>query len=237
MQEEDLLRLAQVVPFDALIVGSGVRSGGGSIHISHASILHGLNRAFIDEYAPLAKDDVVGLLFAAYPSAVQVIPVSKYRTLQVDAVDGHTSGCSAGRKIADYLERHGIRHLMLTGLESSHGLAWITFYRMQLDRPFTAIDVENARFQVPGMLFRWQTAYMPAFQAPTPPTALLPLTVRETNIAIMKANGALSKCIAHELGIKVSTVEDTLKTIKRRLGIAGKKMSPQDIQNYHEGLR
>ena len=235
MQEDDLLRLAQAVPFDALIVGSGVRSGRGSIDIGHASILHGLDRTFIEEYAPLAKDDVVGLLFAAYPSAVQVIPVAKYRTLQADAVGGHTSGCSAGRKIADYLERHGIRHLMLTGLESSHGLAWATFYRRELARPFTAIDVENAKFQVPGMLFRWQTAHMPQSQQPAPPTALLPLTIRETQIAIMKANGALSKCIAHELGVKVSTVEDALKTIKKRLGVTGKKMSPQDIQNYHEG--
>jgi len=240
MLDEVVNDLGEKIQFDALIVGAGVRDENGAVRISEVLGCHGVSPTFIDGYPAIADEDVVGQLFAAYPRVVQVISVEDYRNLgkaegkKADAVCEESIPGARGRKrIADYLESNGIRHLMLAGLDSSFGLAWITFYRKAYDKPFTATDAEWARYLVPAILYKWQSLV----QELNPdnlelPTRLLPLTAREMQVAILDLEGIRTKVIADRLQLSESYVQTIIKNIRARLGICGRKMTPQDLESY-----
>lgn len=240
MLNEVVNDLGEKIQFDALIVGAGVREENGAVRISAVMGCHGVSPTFIDGYPAIADEDVVGQLFAAYPRVVQVISVEDYRNLgkadgkKADAASEESIPGARGRKrIADYLESNGIRHLMLAGLDSSFGLAWITFYRKAYDKPFTAMDAEWARYLVPAILYKWQSLV----QEPKPdnlelPTRLLPLTAREMQVAILDLDGIRTKVIADRLQLSESYVQTVIKNIRARLGICGRKMTVQDLESY-----
>lgn len=240
MLDEVVNGLGEQIRFDALVVGSGVREEDGSVTISEILGCHGVSPAFIEGYPAIAHEDVVGQLFAAYPRVVQVISVEDYRTLGKAEGKGAAAACeesipgARGRKrIADYLDSNGIKHLMLAGLDSSLGLAWITFYRKDHGQPFTALDAEWARYLVPAILYKWQRRT----REPSPnnvelTTRLLPLTAREMQVAILDLEGIRTKAIADRLQLSESYVQTVIKHIRARLGICGRKMTAQDLESY-----
>lgn len=240
MLDEVVNDLSKKIQFDALIAGAGVREDDGTVKISSVLGCHGVSSAFIDGYPVIAHEDVVGQLFAAYPRIVQVISVEDYRKLgKTEEKNGEVSceesipGVRGRKRIADYLENNGIRHLMLAGLDSSFGLAWITFYRKDPDKPFTAMDAEWARYLVPAILYKWQHCV----QEPNPdsvelPTQLLPLSAREMQVAILDLEGIRTKVIADRLQLSESYVQTVIKNIRARLGICGRKMTVQDLESY-----
>ncbi len=227
------------IQFDALIAGAGIREEDGAVTISKVLGCHGVSQAFIDGYPAIAHEDVVGQLFAAYPRIVQVISVEDYRNLgkaegkKTDpAWEESVPGARGRKRIADYLGSNGIRHLMLAGLDSSFGLAWITFYRKD-DKPFTAMDAEWAKYLVPSILYKWQQCMQgPHAKSMELPTRLLPLTAREMQVAILDLEGIRAKVIADRLQLSESYVQTIIKNIRTRLGICGRKMTLQDLESY-----
>src|SRR5205814_1621068 len=127
----------------------------GTVAIQQVLININIPEGFVDAYPAVAHNDIVGQRFAANPNIVQVVSVADYRSLTSNVIGG-VSGTRAANVIADYLERFRIAHLMLAGLESSFGLAWITFYRKAPNLPFDAQDAECARYRVPEILYKWQ---------------------------------------------------------------------------------
>jgi DNA-binding CsgD family transcriptional regulator len=240
MLDDAVRELGEHIEFDALIAGSGIRESDGSVTISKVLGFYGINRAFIDEYPGVAREDVVGQLFAAYPRVVQVISVEEYRNLgKGSGKAGNTSydetipGARARKHIADYLDRNGIRHLMLSGIDSSFGLAWITFYRKNHDPGFSAIDAEWARYIVPSLLYRWQHhAQSPLLGNVELPTKLLPLTAREMQVVFLDLEGMRTKAIAERLQLSESYVKTVIRNIRTRLGVVGRKMTPDDFEKY-----
>ncbi|RFB79635.1 LuxR family transcriptional regulator [Methylovirgula sp. 4M-Z18] len=232
MLDRDLLSFRDAIHYDSLIVGAGDRQSDGTIRIGSETRLYNIDPQFVIDYGSLAQHDVIGQLFAMYPHIVQVVAVEKYRQLRTDSEGGHVCGISSGRKIADYLLRYGFHHLLLAGLESSYGLAWTTLYRKNKNDPFTAEESERAKYLVPTLLYRWQSRWAVRRAELSLPATLLPLTAREVQIAALKANGLLSKNIADRLNLETSTVEDTLKKIKRRLHVVGRKLCAEDLQKF-----
>lgn len=233
--------LKEHIQFDALIAGSGVREEDGAVTISEVLGCHGVSTAFIDGYPAIAHEDVVGQLFAAYPRIVQVISVEDYRNLgkvegkNADAAcEERIPGARGRKRVADYLASNGIKHLMLAGLDSAFGLAWITFYRKAYDKPFTAMDAEWAKYLVPSILYKWQHHRAQGSHARSVelPTRLLPLTAREMQVAILDLEGIRAKVIADRLQLSESYVQSIIKNIRTRLGICGRKMTVQDLESY-----
>lgn len=232
--------LREHIQFDALIAGSGFREEGGSVTISEVLGCHGVSTAFIEGYPAVAQEDVVGQLFAAYPRIVQVISVEDYRNLgkaeekNADAAcEERIPGARGRKRIADYLAANEIRHLMLAGLDSSFGLAWITFYRKDYDKPFTSVDAEWAKYLVPSILYKWQHHVRgPHSRNVELSTRLLPLTAREMQVAILDLEGIRTKVIADRLQLSESYVQTIIKNIRTRLGICGRKMTVQDLESY-----
>lgn len=230
MLEDAVRNLKQHIRFDTLLVAAGTRNAGGSVTISEILGRHHIDQTFIDEYPAIADEDVVGQLFAAYPRIVQTISVADYRNLgKIET--GNAAGAKAGRLIAAYLEKYGIRHLMLAGLDSSYGLAWMTFYRKDVGNPFDQEDAEWAKYLVPATLFKWQHQTQKK-QHTKSSTRLLPLTTREMQIAILNVQGMLPKTIADQLGLSTYYVQDVIKKIRCRLQIAGRKMTVEDLEKY-----
>ncbi|MES2317296.1 MAG: helix-turn-helix transcriptional regulator [Pseudomonadota bacterium] len=230
MLEKVVDTLRERFAFDALLVGAGTRGVDGSITISDILGCHNIADAFIACYPKVANEDVVGQMFAAYPRIVQTVSVDDYRAL-AERETGSVAGARAGKVIAGYLEQFGFGHVMLAGLDSSFGLAWVTFYRNIEREPFGPADAEWARYLVPGLLFEWQrmTRVQECVELPS---RLLPLTARELQIAIMSAQGLLPKTIADRLDLSTSTVREVIQNIRARLGVIGRKMTSEDLERY-----
>jgi DNA-binding CsgD family transcriptional regulator len=246
---------AQELPFhfDAFILGTGIVLSNGSVKIdesAHARChdtgkwlddkMRKIDESFVREYDDKARDDVVGELFAAYPRLVQVVSVYEYKELRGDAAVGGVAGVNAGRAIAKYLNQFGIKHLMLCGIDSAFGLAWITFYRREppkIDAPqgstegdaekakkaktryrFSPDDAEVARYKVPALLYEWQQGRTKTREA-CMPRNLLPLTFREMQVAIMASRGMENNSIAVQIGVAESTVRTYLRNIGAKLEV------------------
>lgn len=230
MIEHIVSSLGTHVHFDALLAAEGTRGADGSVSITDLIGRHNIDPAFIDNYPNVAKEDVVGQLFAACPRIVQTISVADYRDLGKRESD-YAPGARGGKLIGDYLERFGIRHLMLAGLESSFGLAWMTIYRTGLDDPFSHQDAEWARYLVPAILFQWQHQTK-AKKHVGISTRLLPLTPREMQIAVLNVQGLHPKEISKRLTVSTYYIQDVIKNVRRRLKIAARKMTMDDLERY-----
>lgn len=223
-------RLREHIRFDALLAGAGSRNADGSVTISQVLGCHNIAPSFIGDYPAVAGEDVVGQLFAAYPRIVQTIAVDDYLALS-EQETGSVAGARAGKLIANYLLKYQFRHLMLAGLDSSYGLAWITLYRNDARDPFDPDDAERAKYLVPALLYEWQRGSCTR-ECVELPSRLLPLTTREMQIAIMSAQGLLPKTIADRLDLSTSTVREVIQNIRARLGIVGRKMTSDDLERY-----
>ncbi|WP_181373207.1 helix-turn-helix transcriptional regulator [Massilia glaciei] len=222
--------LREHIDFDAMLACAGRRGADGVVTLAQVLGSHKIDAHFVAEYADVADEDVAGQLFAAYPRTVQTISVCDYRDLG-ERETGSVAGARAGRLMADYLEKYGFQHLMLAGLGSSYGLAWITFYRHDAAKPFTPEDAEWARYLVPGLLYQWQRACRLCVCTELP-SKLLPLTSREMQIAILSAQGLLPKTIADRFQLSTSTVREVIQNIRARLGIIGRKMTSDDMERH-----
>lgn len=223
-------RLREHIRFDALLAGAGSRNADGSVTISRVLGCYRIAPSFVGEYPAVAGEDVVGQLFAAYPRIVQTIAVDDYLALS-ERETGSVAGARAGKLIANYLLKYQFRHLMLAGLDSSYGLAWITLYRNDARDPFDPDDAERAKYLVPALLHEWQRACCTRACVELP-SRLLPLTTREMQIAIMNAQGLLPKTIADRLELSTSTVREVIQNIRARLGIVGRKMTSDDLERH-----
>lgn len=229
MLEKAVRALREHIEFDAMLAGAGRRNADGSVDIVQILGCDAIAPSFISDYPAVAGDDVVGQLFAAYPRIVQTISVEDYLALS-ERETGSVAGARAGRLIANYLRKYQFEHLMLAGLDSSFGLAWITFYRSGV-RAFDPEDAEWAKYLVPALLYEWQRGTRTR-ECVELPSRLLPLTTREMQIAIMSAQGLLPKTIADRLDLSTSTVREVIQNIRARLGIVGRKMTSDDLERY-----
>ena len=230
MLEKSVSRLRDTLQFDAMLAAAGQRNADGSVTITQVLGCHEIPETFIADYPALAGEDVVGQLFAAYPRIVQTIAVEDYRALS-ERETGSVAGARAGKLIANYLLRYDFTQLMLAGLDSSYGLAWITFYRRGAAPAFDPQDAEWAKYLVPAILYEWQRMACSRDSVELP-SRLLPLTTREMQIAIMGAQGLLPKTIADRLDLSTSTVREVIQNIRNRLGIVGRKMTSDDLERY-----
>lgn len=230
MLEQAVRRLREHIAFDALLAGAGCRNADGSVTISQVLGVEQIAPTFISDYPAVASEDVVGQLFAAYPRIVQTISVEEYLALS-ERETGSVAGARAGKLIAAYLQKYGFQHLMLAGLDSSFGLAWVTMYRREGAPPFDPEDAEWAKYLVPALLYEWQRTARTR-ECVELPSRLLPLTTREMQIAIMSAQGLLPKTIADRLELSTSTVREVIQNIRTRLGITGRKMTSDDLERY-----
>jgi DNA-binding CsgD family transcriptional regulator len=215
--------LAEELRADAYVWGTGSRDNDGHVKIdTDETEVFGLPRKFVTDYDEIASDDIVGMLFAAFPNTIQRISVKDY------------SG-EAGTKVAAYLKRFEIRELLLAGLHSSFGLAWVTFYRTKAGAvPFSWEQAEDASRFVPYHLYCWQKerakesgAVNPEFQRKEkPPVELLPLTPTEMRVAIALAKGISPKEIVKSRGHgSPKTIEAHSSNIYRKLGVTSKKLA------------
>lgn len=233
MLEKAVTALSERFHFDALLAGAGRRNPDGAVTITQVLGSHNVASSFISGYPALAGEDVVGQLFAAYPRIVQTVTVQDYLALS-ERETGSVAGARAGKMVAGYLLAHGFQHLMLAGLDSSFGLAWMTFYRSGDAPAFTPQDAEWAKYLVPALLYEWQRGTCNSACVELP-SRLLPLTTREMQIAIMSAQGLLPKTIADRLDLSPWTVREVIQNIRHRLGISGRKMTSDDLERYVAG--
>jgi len=232
--ETEIALIANDIPFDGLFAGAGLRKAGGTIEITAARHLHNIDSWFVEGYKQVAEYDVVARLFYHYPDLVQRVAVADYARLKVYQSDADAGGRADGEKIAKYLTAAGICHLMLVGLESNAGLAWLTFYR-RADQPFSAAEADTARYLVPAALYRWQRTLVPKVCCPplTPTSiGLLPLSVLEVDVMFRKSNGMGDKDIARDLGMTTSAVDKTLRALRKRLGADYKRLTHDLIRKY-----
>lgn len=230
MLETTVNQLRERIAFDGMLAGAGSRGADGVVNIHRILGSHNIPQSFLECYPDVSGEDVVGQMFGAYPRIVQTVSVDDYRAL-AECETGSVGGVRAGKLIAGYLEKYGFGQVMLAGLDSSYGLAWVTFYRQLDSPPFSAEDAEWARYLVPALLFAWQRSVL-VQECVELPSRLLPLTARELRIAIMSAQGLLPKTIADRLELSTSTVREVIQNIRARLGIIGRKMTSEDLERY-----
>ncbi|WP_322048638.1 hypothetical protein [Paraburkholderia sp. J67] len=213
--------LQRSIPFDALLIGTGSANDDGTVRINATQLVN-LPSVFVAEYPQVSAVDVVAQVFAALPHTVQVVSIRDYRALRPD------------HPIADYLEKYDIEHLMLTGILSSYGLAWITMYRFKhgpCPQTFSSENAEAARYAVPAVLYEWQCKTQPKGRVPSDiPAALAPLDRDELQIVLLKLQGMLNKTIQDKLNVKEDRVKDVLKKARLWLGVSGRKLTPKDLE-------
>ena len=231
--------IAGRIPFDALLIGRGHRTCEGLVHIDDILHLQGLPASFVAEYDAVARHDSVAQFFLDCPWEPQAVSTADYAPAEPDAASlspaGRRASADLSRAIVhDYLVRHGIRHFMLAGLESSYGLAWATLYRLTDDTPFSSAECERAKFELPGPLHRWQEAHLPRTVSQDH-AGLTPLTRRELDVCLRNVRGQAPKTIAADLHLSVHYIREIIQNARRKLGIAGRKMTLQDLARRQEG--
>jgi hypothetical protein len=230
--EESMLEIAdtlrQAIAFDALLIGTGSAGEDGTVTITETRLVN-LPPEFVTDYPTVSSTDVVAQVFAALPHTVQVVSIRDYRALKTD------------HPIADYLQKYGIEHLMLTGINSSYGLAWITLYRFRngpVSQTFSSDDAEAAKYAVPAALYQWQCqTQTKQNESSGISTSLVPLDRDELQIVLLKLQGMLNKTIQDKLHVKEDRVKDVLKKARSWLGVSGRKLTPQDLEKSAQTTR
>jgi len=143
--------------------------------------------------------------------------------------------------IGTYLRDAGVHDLMVVGLESSQGLAWVTFYRRDKKvpekvagdatyGPFTTEQAEAAKYVVPAILFAWQRKHAGRV-ATRQKRKLVPLTVRQLQVAVMHVRGMPNKEVASRTGMTENTIGKMVAECKQKLGCQGWKMTTEDLEH------
>lgn len=223
--EASIFALASRVRFDAVLVGRG-RRNGNQVIIDEIIWLQGLPESFVSEYTAVAPHDRVAQLFLDFPWEPQTVSTSDYLD---DAQGGRrTATQRSNMVVGDYLKRFGIRHFMLAGVESSYGLAWVTFFRIGYDIPFSDQDAERAKFELPAVLYRWQEEHLER-PAKSKRSCLSPLTRREMEVCVRNVRGEAPKAIARDLCLSVHYVRELIQRSRVKLGVSGRKLTMNDL--------
>ncbi|MBL8446045.1 MAG: hypothetical protein JNJ44_01390 [Zoogloeaceae bacterium] len=197
--------LGKQIGFDGVVWGVGARDASGSVTIQGAE-LRGRPPGLLQDYVEVAALDPVSRRFAKDPQQLQAIDVAEaYRPAQLWPV-------------GNYLERYRVRQLLLCGASTQRGgLSWLTLYRDDASRPFSAEEARMAAFAIPFALLAARESGQP--QGLPAADCLSP---RERQVAAAYAAGEGYKAIARSLGLAPATVRTHLQTIFRKLGVHNK---------------
>lgn len=208
-----LNKVKKLILFDAIIVGVGHRNDFGEVVVD-GYYSEGLEREFIDNYGQVAPYDAAAQLFMSNTTSVFAITTRE---------DYFQDPSSDAAKVGKYLLGRKIAHLLLSGIDSSRGLAWVTLYRTDVpptdevkepeQRPkFMPMECELASYVIRAGLYEWQMACN--FEQRRMPDAkryaLIPLSPAELDVAVRAARGYSIKQIYKELDVGESTVKKHL---------------------------
>lgn len=243
--------LVSRIDYDHYVWGAGKAEPDGSLLIDEllstcSFSTPGFIRGYNTDYA---SQDVIGRLHMARPELVLVW----------SAVGPSMSPRKpySARHMASYLDsdRH-IEHLLLVGMHTSRGRAWLTLYRtgsahrQEFKKPFTRGEVEFARHAVPFFLLGWQErlgegdlsaeqcAYRASMATSQPGTALTVLTPYDLCVILAFASEAdtahVVKKIAPAFPNKVSLKrpEEAVRTAYKR-ALAKLKDYGMTEQEFH----
>ncbi|MCW7537356.1 LuxR C-terminal-related transcriptional regulator [Aquabacterium sp. A7-Y] len=203
---------------DGLVHGDGARLYGSVIAITRAEVVD-RPPAFLTDYVAVRHLDSVGQRFASCPGLLQNI-----------AVEAHYREARLGR-VADYLRHYRVAHLLLGGVENEvdHGLSWMTLYREDTRRPFTAAQADACSRLLPlvmkldrGLQPSSGGEHAPGLLALQTPAAAHGLTPREVAVALAYASGSSCKAVARCLDVSPGTVKAHLHAAFRKLGVHNK---------------
>jgi len=227
--------------FDKAVVGHGYRRPNGSVKITNAlgEGLHKLEQTFINSYP--AGDDIIGQIFAAYPSLVQMVSPAMLNPKlaptpfadnveegdQARAVRGQSKlrgeslhGLKERVFLADYLDNEGIGWLMIVGASFSGRLYWVTLYRNKGASSFNDADKELFQYLVPILLLRFHRARAGATSDIKISQSGIPqLSPYHLRLALLMIEGNTHHQASIALGITPHTVKSYLKAIRAQLKI------------------
>lgn len=226
--EASILALANRVRFDAVFAGRGHREKN-QIVIDQIIWLQGLPQAFVTEYAQVAPHDRVAQLFLDFPWEPQAVTIADLVGDGVQASRRRTATQRSNEIMAEFFQRFGIRHLLLSGVENSYGLAWMGFFRLGTDQPFTFNDAERIKFELPSHLYRWQEDNVTRLSQHAARTCVTPLTRREMEVCVRNVRGEAPKTIARDLNLSVHYVRELIQRARGKLGVAGRKLTGADL--------
>lgn len=212
-------KLQNFIEFDAYVIGTGVQTESGTVAPLSWHASSRLPRDFLDKYAAVADDDSANVLFASSSDSAFSINVQTDYPHELPK----TGEDFVGYHIGSYLREANIKHLLIFGIQSSLGEAqWMTLYRMgrpaDIEKPvepFSAEDVEKARYIGQGSLFEWQwnlvgkskAAVKSQREIPLQPFKLAKLRKKHVAVAVLMARGLTAKEIAQEIGGSERTIQ------------------------------
>ncbi|MCK9687312.1 LuxR C-terminal-related transcriptional regulator [Scleromatobacter humisilvae] len=205
--EKLLEKLREHIQFDAYVLGLGQRNLDGSIEAVRCECV-GLPQDFVTCYKAVSHDDVAAQLFSCNATSVLAINVATTYPGKGER--------SIGSRVGKFLADFGVTHLLLSGIDSRFGLAWLTLYRLNgpTATPFTPLEAETASYLARAGLFEWQLQVgEPVRGVDGKRYELLRLTPAQLNVALRLARGYKHLEVADELDISERTVQDHAKTI------------------------
>lgn len=214
------------IQFDKAFVGHGYRRRNGSVKITNmpGEGLYCLEQTFIDSYP--ANKDIVGQLFAAYPSLVQMVSPEmldpeRAPTQVAGKLRGEPSnGVKERVYLADYLDKGGIGWLMIVGSSFGGHLYWVTLYRKKGASPFSDSDRELFQYLVPILLLRFHRARTADASIVSLRHSGIPrLSPSELQLALLIIQGNTHRRAGVVLGIQPETVKSYLNNIRAQLKI------------------
>lgn len=226
--EASILALANRVCFDAVFAGRGHRENG-QIIVDEIIWLQGLPQQFVADYAEVAPHDRVAQLFLDFPWEPQAVSVADLFGDSTQAPRRRTATQRSNEIMGEFFRRFGIRHFVLSGVENSYGLAWMGFFRLGTDQPFTFNDTERIKFELPSHLYRWQEEHVERLPQQSSRTCVTPLTRREMEVCVRNVRGEAPKAIARDLNLSVHYVRELIQRARGKLGVAGRKLTEADL--------
>jgi len=244
--------LIRALDCDALLAATGGQDQAGEFMITDVICNYRVDPRFIDEYRDHARRDVVGQLFLADSRIVECVSVDDYdvglpvthkkgspkyvesraqeEAEKVEKAEQQARGDR--RRFRDYLLDWNFAHLVIAGLSSSYGVAWVTAYRKTGRPAFKPADVELFRYEVPSLLFRWQSKHVTTRSLPERAAVLVPLTSDQLRRAILEAEGYGPAAIGRIVHKSAGTINNQLAEIRKTFGVRGRRLTLKDLEWY-----
>lgn len=209
-----------MINHDAYILGRGTRADDGTMKFESCEISDphelGVTEEFVERYKKVAKYDVASGMFLSRAFNVLRISVSMYEKLTPEQGGHH------GRLVAKVLsgpEGPQIRHILLVGVESTYGRAWVTLYRITDQNAFSVADCERGAFILRGAIFEWQSHFsqtQPEFC--TGRYEFVKMRPGALEVAIWRARGCTHESIIKGLRLSPSGVRSRITQAVEALG-------------------
>lgn len=201
-----LTRARELISFDAYVLGAGEREADGTIGIRDYRV-RGLPESFVTDYPAVARDDVAAQLFSCLSTSVIAVCREEYP---------EPSTKKAGSSIRAYLKYHGVTALLLSGIDSSYGLAWLTIYRLEpATASFSPEDAEIASYIFRAGLYECQRASLaPTRSLDIDRYNLIGLSPKRLEVALRLARGYTQGEIASELGTTLNTIKTEVAHVR-----------------------